>query len=158
MKNLIITSICIFFCGTIYSQQAIVPTGGDASNSSGSVSFTVGQIAYQSNSGSNGYEIQGVQQPWEISVVTEVEEASQIQLSMSVYPNPATDDLILEVKDFELSNLSFQLFDVQGRCLQNEKITDSQTKIVISNLKPATYFVKVIQGNKEIKVFKILKN
>ena len=47
---------------------------------------------------------------------------------------------------------------MQGKNLQNEKITSNQTKIVVTNLVPSTYFVKVTQGNKEVKTFKIIKN
>jgi len=39
-----------------------------------------------------------------------------------------------------------------------EKIIVNQTSIVMSNLEPATYIMKVIQGNKEVKTFKIIKN
>ena len=46
---------------------------------------------------------------------------------------------------------------MNGKLLQSEKITGNQTSIVMSNLVPATYFVKVIQGNKEVKTFKIIK-
>ena len=34
----------------------------------------------------------------------------------------------------------------------------NQTSIVMRNLLPANYFIKVLQGNKEIKTFKIIKN
>lgn len=39
-----------------------------------------------------------------------------------------------------------------------EKIIVNQTSIVMSNLEPATYIMKVIQENKEVKTFKIIKN
>jgi hypothetical protein len=47
---------------------------------------------------------------------------------------------------------------MQGKLLRNEKVTSNQTRIVMSNLAPATYSVKVVQGNKEIKTFKIVKH
>lgn len=60
--------------------------------------------------------------------------------------------------------MSYKLYDMNGKFLQSEKITGKQTNIVMSNLVPATYFVKVIlntQGianQQEIKTFKIIKN
>jgi len=78
-------------------------------------------------------------------------------------PNPTTDYLTLEVKDFELSNIHFQLYDMNGKLLQSEKITGNQTSIVMSNLVPATYFLKVIvktQGiasQQEVKTFRVIK-
>ncbi len=141
----------------LQAQTSIHTTGGNILGSGGSASYSVGQIVYTSNSGTNGSVLQGVQQPFEISVVTAIEQAKGIMLSATAYPNPTTDYLILEVKDFEVSTLHFQLFDIQGKLLQNEKISDNQTSIAMGNLVPATYFVKITQGNSEVKIFKIIK-
>lgn len=142
----------------LQSQESVNATGGNASGCGGSVSYSVGQVVYTTNTGTNCSVAQGVQQPFEISVVTGIEEAKGISLSVTAYPNPTNDYLTLEVKDFELSNLHFQLYDMNGKLLQNEKITGTQTSIIMSNLVPSSYFVKVIQGNKEVKTFKIIKN
>lgn len=91
-------------------------------------------------------------------MVTGIEETKGINLLIKVYPDPTTDYLKLSVNEFDFSNLSYQLYDIHGRLLQNEKITDNQTSIVVNNLVSATYFVKVIQNNREIKTFKIIKN
>jgi len=141
----------------LHAQESVNATGGNTSGSGGSVSYSVGQVVYTSSTGTNGSMAQGVQQSYEISVVTGIEVAKSINLSVTAYPNPTTDYLTLEVKDFELSTLTFQLFNMQGKLLQTQKIKGNQTNIVISNLVPATYFVKVMQGNKEVKSFKIIK-
>lgn len=150
--------LLVFGLTGLHAQTSVNATGGNASGSGGSVSYSVGQVVYTTNEGTNGSVAQGIQQPFEISVVTGLEEAIGINLSVSAYPNPTTDYLTLEVKEFDLSNLYFQLYDMQGKLLQNEKITSNQTSIAMGNLAPTTYFVKVIQNNKEVKVFKIIKN
>ena len=142
----------------LQAQESVNATGGNASGSGGSISYSVGQVAYQTHTGTNGSVAQGVQQAYEISVITAIEQAKGISLSVTAYPNPTTDYLTLEVKDFEFSTLSFQLYDMNGKLLQSEKITGNQTSILTSNLLPASYFIKVIQGNKEVKTFKIIKN
>jgi hypothetical protein len=38
-----------------------------------------------------------------------------------------------------------------------KKITYPETQIIMQNLKPGVYFLKIIDNDKEIKVFKILK-
>ena len=148
----------IFSFSTVTAQETITTTGGDASGSGGSASYSVGQVAYQTYTGTNGSVAEGVQQPFEISMVTSVEEANGINLSISAYPNPARDYLTLEVKDYDFSNLTYQLYDIHGKLLQNEKITGNQTSIFMSNLLPATYFVKILEGNNEVKIFKVIKN
>jgi hypothetical protein len=64
----------------------------------------------------------------------------------------------LLIGEFEISNLTYQLYDINGKILQNEQITGNSMNIATSNLAPANYFVKVMQGNKEVKTFKITKN
>jgi hypothetical protein len=101
---------------------------------------------------------QGVQQPYEILVVTAIEEAKGINLSVMAYPNPTTDYLQLKVESEKLKDLSFQLYDMNGKLLQNEKLTGTETQINMSNYVPSTYFIRVINGNQSIKEFKIIKN
>ena len=142
----------------LQAQEAIPATGGNASGSGGTASYSVGQVFYTTNDGgANGSVAQGVQQPYEISIITGIEEAKEIILSVSAYPNPTTDYLTLKVGNFELSTLKFQLYDMNGKLLQNKKIEGGETNILMSNFASATYFLKVIQDNKEVKTFKIIK-
>ena len=138
----------------LQAQVSMNAAGGNATGDGGSVSFSVGQTAFSANVGSNGSVTQGVQQPYEISVLSLAEQAENI--SLSVYPNPSTDYLYLTTSD-EISGLSYQLFDMNGRLLKSEKITENQTNIDMQGLVSATYFVTVNQGNKTVKSFKIIK-
>lgn len=162
-KKLKLSAVLLLGLGLtgLQAQTSVNATGGNASGSGGSTSYSVGQVVYTTNTGTNGSVAQGVQQPYEISVVTGLEEAKGINLSVSAYPNPTTDYLTLEVNastTLSIQSMTYQLYDMSGKLLQNEKITDNQTSIVMRNLVPAIYFVKVVQGNKELKTFKIIKN
>lgn len=141
-----------------FAQTTINTAGGDGSGNGGTVSFSIGQPIYQTRSGSNGSAAEGVQQPYEISVLSVTEGVEGINLIVQAYPNPTADYLTINILDYEISNLSYQLYDIQGRLLQNEQIVSSQTNIVMSNLVSATYIIKVMQKNKELKSFKIIKN
>lgn len=154
----LVTLFTFTFClSTVSAQESGNTTGGNASGSGGSASYSLGQVVYTTNTGTNGSIAQGAQQPYEISVVTAIEEAKGINLLVTAYPNPTTDYLILDIPDFHLFPFTFSLYDMNGKLIQSEKITGNQTSIVMSNLVPATYFVKVIQGSKEVKTFKIVK-
>jgi len=140
------------------AQEAIPATGGEVSGSGGSASYTVGQVVYTTNVGTNGNTVaQGVQQPYEISVVTSILETKDINLSVSAYPNPSTNYLTVKVENYETANLQYQIFDINGKLLQTVKATGTETKIETNNLVPANYFVKIIDKKKTIKVFKIIK-
>ncbi len=176
MKKVKGTSIVIalflsfsFFFSTVTAQESINATGGKASGTGGTVTYSVGQLVYQTHIGTDGSVAEGVQQPYEISVITAIEETEGISLSVKAYPNPASDYLILSIDEFDISGLSYRLYDMRGKLLQNKKITGNQTIITMSDLFPGNYFVKVyaigrndragvIQGNIEVKTFKIIKN
>ena len=159
LKRLKLSAVLILVLGLtgLQAQESINATGGDATGSGGSTSYSIGQIVYTTNTGDNGSVAQGVQQPFEISVLG-VEDLYETNPSVTVYPNPTTDYLTLEVKEMDPSSLTFQMFDIQGRLLQTQKIVNNQTNIVMSTLPVSTYFVKVSQDNKEVKTFKIIKN
>ena len=75
-----------------------------------------------------------------------------------IYPNPATDFIKLNIKNYEVQNLRYQLYDINGSLLQDNKIVGDETNIVMSNYVSATYFLKVTDNNKLIKTFKIIKH
>lgn len=141
----------------IHAQTSINASGGSASGTGGSVSYSIGQVFYKTNTGTNGSKAEGVQQPYEILIETSINDTKGIKLSVSTYPNPTNDYFTLEIKDFELLKLNYQLYDINGKLLQSEKITGNLTNIAMNNLKPATYLLKISQDNKEIKSFKIIK-
>jgi hypothetical protein len=160
MKTLkiIVISLCFSFWGitNLLAQQSTNTSGSEASGSGGTASFTVGQIDYITAIGSGGTITQGIQQPYEIFVVTGI-EVTDINLT-SVYPNPASDFIVLKVENAISENFTFQLYTIQGKILLSKKIENSQTSISMAALANAIYFIKVLNNNKEVKTFKIIKN
>jgi hypothetical protein len=140
----------------LQAQKAIPVSGGKASGSGGFISYTVGQVCYTTNSGSNGYVSQGVQQPYEISVLTGIEKSEGIKLEYSVFPNPSTDFLILKITNFKANNFNYQLWDTNGKLLETKRIESEETQITLQNYVRATYFLKITNNSKEVKVFKLL--
>lgn len=159
-KRLILCPILFLSIGIIglKAQEAVPTSGGDATGGGGTVSYSVGQIVYTTNIGTNGSSAQGVQQPYEISIVTEIENAKEISLSLFVYPNPTTDFLKLNLGNYKTKDLSYQLFDINGKLLENKKIEEIEITISMENHAASSYFLKVIENNKELKAFKIIKN
>jgi hypothetical protein len=162
MKKFCLTTMIVvlllLFKNGIQAQETVTTSGGKATGSGGTVSYTVGQVAYTTNVSTTGTITQGVQQPYEILVVTGIEEAVGISLEIVVYPNPTSDFLKLKIKDYKLENLTYQLYDVNGSLLQNGEIVLKETIIQTGNLAPAAYYLKVSDDQKEVKTFKIIKN
>ena len=145
-------------CTAVQAQSTITTTGGNASGTGGTISYTIGQVAYITISGLTGTVTQGVQQPYEISVVTAVEEVKDISLTCSVYPNPTSNFLILKVAENENANFCYWLYGVSGNLIETKKVLSNETQISIVNEVSGIYFLKITAANKEIKTFKIIKN
>lgn len=155
----VLIAICLFGYGIkMQAQETTTVSGGNANGNDSSVSYTVGQVAYTVNSGTIGTVTQDVQQPYEISVVSGIEEAKGVNLMCSVHPNPDTDFLTLKVENCDIENLYYELYNVKGGILENKKIEANETIINMNGLVPSAYFLKGIQNNKEVKTFKIVKN
>lgn len=142
------------------AQEATPATGGEASGIGGTVSYSVGQVVNATKSGVNGSVAEGVQQPFEISEVIYPDQPEETLLC-TVFPNPTTGYITLKVNDsrgIDLSSLNFQLFNLDGKRIDSRKLEEYETKIDMSYLKPKTYLLKVLDGHKALKTFKIIKN
>ncbi len=140
---------------TAQTQQATTATGGDASGSGGSVAYSVGQVVYTTNTDAFGTLSQGVQQAYEIFAYDFIE--TRLNISLLVFPNPATDHLILQIEDYSNEKLSYQIFDIRGKLIRAKAVTGNQTKVDLHNLPSATYYFHIVQENKKVQTFKIMK-
>jgi len=144
-----------FSFSTATAQENVNTSGGDASGSGGTVAYSLGQVFYTTNTGTSGTVSQGVQQGYVISTVGMKE--TELTISLSVFPNPTIDQLTLQINDYNNEKLSYQLFDMQGKLLSSDVITSNQTEINMSDLPVVSYFITVMQKNRKIKSFKIIK-
>jgi len=138
------------------SHQVLSASGGDAMGSGGSVAYSVGQIVYTAHLGTTGSVAQGVEQAYEIYSVGIKETA--LNISLSIFPNPTSDFLTLKVEDYNNETLNFDLLDEQGKLILSEQITNQETQVAMSTLARGSYFINIVQTNKKIQTFKIIKN
>jgi hypothetical protein len=155
MKTTTLVACLLFATQLIYSQEIIPASGGEATGSGGSSSYSVGQMVYTTNTGS-GTVTQGVQQSVELFTLSNP-ELTTVNLTAVTYPNPTSDYVVLAISDANLTNLSYVLYDLQGRTVIKGLTTQSNTQINMQSLATGTYVLKVNQNNQELKTFKIIK-
>lgn len=148
--------IAFFASFTLCAQQTIPASGGDATGSGGSSSYSVGQIVYTTHTGSNGTISQGVQQSYEIFTLSNA-ALSTVNLSATTYPNPTSDYVVLAISDDSLTDLSYALYDIQGKPIARDTISSKDTQIDMHSLSAGTYLLNVNQNNQKLKSFKIIK-
>ncbi|WP_309640188.1 T9SS type A sorting domain-containing protein [Flavobacterium sp.] len=141
----------------LQAQQNSMASGGDAAGLGGSISFSIGQTDYATQTGSNGSAAQGVQQPFEIFTLSD-EDFTNINLNAMVYPNPLISNIIISVPDLNTDNLTYQLYDIQGKKIKEGKITTVETLLDMQQYTASTYLLKLLSNQKQIKTFKIIKN
>jgi len=157
-KSFILFASTLFIgMGSLFAQSEVPASGGDASGSGGSSSYTVGQVVYSTTVGSNGSVAQGVQQAYEIYVTSGVEHAF-IGLGLNAFPNPTTDYLTLSATNTQGNQLSYQLYDLQGGLIASGTMTSTTERIATGHLPVATYLLNISDANQPIKTFKIIKN
>jgi hypothetical protein len=138
------------------AQQTVSASGGNVAGTGGSVSYSIGQLLYSTLDGSGGTVAHGVQQPYEISVVSGIGEQG-ISLQCSAFPNPVADRLVLKIEGEWKSAIAF-LFDAGGKLLKRIDIRSGETAIDMTSLVTAAYLLKVIRDGREMKVFKIIRH
>lgn len=142
----------------LYPQSSINAGGGGVTNSVGSISFSIGQLVNSITSKTSGTLITGIQLPYEILVISGIEN-SFIDLQIKAFPNPATDNLIIETDlSFLTSEIFYTLIDGSGKVIINNPLVNSITTISVNNLISGVYFLHIRQGSQLIKSFKIIKN
>ena len=156
MKTTLILTCALFVSFLVQSQEAVTVSGGKGTGTGGTSSYTLGQVFYTEATGGNGSISQGVQQSFELFTLSNP-ELTTVNLKAVTYPNPTTDYVMLNITDNGLTNLSYNLIDVQGRVLSNEQISDSDTQISMKKFSIGMYVLKVNQNNNELKTFKIIK-
>ncbi len=159
MKNLIFFLVsCVPFI--LQAQQGFVVTGGDAAETGGSVSYSIGQVFYKTHLGTETSIVEGLQQPYEIYSITFIEDTDSVELVVSVFPNPVMNTLYVTVK--EAGNvfpyeLSCRIFDMHGLPVIHRKVFKREAAIDMAYLPPGIYVLKILAGERQVMVFKIIK-
>ena len=142
------------------SQHVLPASGGTVTGSGGSVSYSAGQLVYTIHSSNDGTIVQGVQHAYTISEETGGDMTRPFTLKCRVYPNPASDHLLLDLGDPQLldqQNLSFRLLSLNGQLIRNRKIKDTRTRIPLAGLAPGSYLIILLSGQQSIQTFQIIK-
>ena len=156
LKKSIFSAFVLLASQLVCSQEAVSASAGAVSGSLGSGSYTVGQVFYTTHTAATGSVSQGVQHPFEIQTLSNA-ALTTVNLTAVTYPNPTKDFIILKITDSALNNLRYTLFDVNGKSIASDSITESSTQIQLKHLSIGAYILKVSQQNQSLKTFKILK-
>lgn len=158
MKNLFtLLVLAISFFG--FAQNNTLCAGGNATGSTGSVSYSIGQIIYKNQVAPNyRYILEGLQQPYEFVSLSN-DTFSDIGLTLVAYPNPTVSSIKLNVNNYDYKNSFFEIIDINGKIIQNKvEIKSTETLIDLSQNPVGIYILSLTKNNLQVKILKIIKN
>ncbi len=82
---------------------------------------------------------------------------NEIERSFEMYPNPATTDLVVELKNGSEKISSVLIYDLLGKKVLSQKTGTSKSIIDVSGLSGGSYFVSIQIGEK-VEVRKLIRN
>nr|WP_294860650.1 T9SS type A sorting domain-containing protein [uncultured Fluviicola sp.] len=156
-KLIVAVTLIMASSGGLYAQEAVPAAGNEAVGTGGTCSYTIGQIAYTSNSGTSGEVNQGVQQPYEIVTTAGIEDKN-ITLELAAFPNPTNGSMTISISEHTQGKLSYQLFDTRGKLIEEKEIVQNETGVSMDRLAPASYLLKITDNGQLVKEFQIIKN
>jgi hypothetical protein len=149
------------FAAISVSAQEVVATQGDSySNANGNIDFTIGEVIIATGTDGTNDITQGFHQTnWNFLGV----EDFAPNYEAIIFPNPTEDVLNIRTSAFE--NVTYTLYDAQGKLVMQDKLSAEQTHIQVSQLAPGSYSLELIfeEGNKgslsssKRKTFKLIK-
>lgn len=162
LKKIVSFSFIMLSGIILFAQESSCTSGGIATGSAGSVTYSVGQIIYSLNCGIIGSAAQAL-------AVEEMEDSLAAtttglnenfgKIDVAVFPNPASNFLIISTTGINSQeDLTYSLFDQNGILIKSGAVSESETSIDVSNLAAASYFLHVTDKHNKINKFKIHKN
>ncbi|MBN1180691.1 MAG: T9SS type A sorting domain-containing protein [Bacteroidales bacterium] len=154
-KLVIKMGILLFFCNTGNSQELVSNGGDNFETLTGSISWSLGEIAIETLSADSIVLTQGFQQSC-ITIGALHKYSEEIRVQCRVYPVPATDYITVEMDEYH-AKFYLVLYDICGEEVIRERIKSQETKIVLNHLPASDYILRIISNEKIIKSFKIIK-
>ena len=135
------------------SAQEVISTQGESySNASGNIDFTIGEVII--NTGTNGTNdiTQGFHQTnWNFLGV----EDFAPDYEATIFPNPTQD--VLNIKTSSYENVTYTLYDAQGKLVMQNLLSSEQTLIQVSQLAPGSYSLTLNNVQQQLKTYKLIK-
>ena len=135
---LLVLSLCR--CMVVADAQTVVlPTGGDGDE----VSYSVGQVVACEAYGSTGSFQAGIQQTYTLTVQS-LDEASNIEASVRIYPNPTSSMLRVEMLSNNTAEVRCTLYAESAEVVDSRVMMPSTPMdIDMSNLPNGVYILRL---------------
>lgn len=153
MKKQIPLLFSLFTTISLSAQEVVSSQGETYSNANGSIDFTVGEVVISTGTNGTNDLTQGFHQTnWNFLGVEDFAPDYQA----SIFPNPTQD--VLNIKTSVFENVTYTLYDAQGKLVLQNILSAEQTPIQVSQLAPGSYSLTLNNETQNLKTFKLVKS
>jgi hypothetical protein len=151
IKNTLVLSMLLTTI-TATAQEVVSTQGDSYSNGSAKIDFTIGEVVINTGTDGTNDLTQGFHQTnWNFLGV----EDHAPSYEATVFPNPTSEVLNIRTSTFE--NVTYTLYDAQGKLVLQDKLSAEQTAIQVSQLAPGSYSLILNNRTQNLKTFKLVK-
>ena len=152
MKKNTIVLFSLFASISVSAQEVVSTQGESYSNGSAKIDFTIGEVVINTGTDGTNELTQGFHQTnWNFVGLEDYAPDYQA----TIFPNPTQDVLNIRTSTFE--NVTYTLYDAQGKLVIQNILTAEQTPIQVSQLAPGSYSLTLNNATQNLKIFKLVK-
>jgi len=135
------------------TAQEVVSTQGDSySTASANIDFTIGEVVINTGTDGTNDITQGFHQTnWNFVGL----EDHAPNYEATIFPNPTSEVLNIRTSTFE--NVTYTLYDAQGKLVMQNVLSAEQTPIQVGQLAPGNYSITLTNQTQNLKTFKLIK-
>ena len=153
MKKITLVLFSLFATLTVSAQEVVSTQGDSYSNGSGSIDFTIGEVVINTGTDGTNDLTQGFHQTnWNFVGLDDNDPSYEA----TIFPNPTSELLNIRTSTFE--NVTYTLYDAQGKLILQDKLSAEQTPIQAGQLAPGNYSITLTNETQNLKTFKLVKS
>ncbi len=153
MKKHTFVLFSLLATGSVSAQEVVATQGESYSNASANIDFTLGEVIIATGTDGTNDITQGFHQTnWNFVGV----EDHAPNYEATIFPNPTSDLLNIKTSTFE--NVTYSLYDAQGKLVMQDKLSVEQTPVQVSQLAPGIYSLTLNNETQNLKTFKLVKS
>jgi len=152
MKKNALVLFSLFASISVSAQEVVATQGETYSNASANIDFTIGEVVINTGTDGTNDLTQGFHQTnWNFVGL----EDHSPSYEATIFPNPTSEVLNIKTSTFE--NVTYTLYDAQGKLVMQDILSAEQTPIQVSQLAPGSYSLTLNNETQNLKTFKLVK-
>jgi len=153
MKNGFLFTVLIVFPIIVFSQDIITTSGGNITNNSVQVNWTIGEPITDLITNNKTIVTSGLNQPT-FKIETSIENINT-KIDVSVFPNPTSQ--FINIKFDGESSLRARILTLSGAVISAYEIKEKLTQLDLSKVVSGVFIIELSDNTGKLNTYRIIK-